>query len=85
MSQITTHHKTCFCGHDRDTHYRDHKGEGDCLGRGCDCAGFIDRNTPGTTTYVKKVEKPKPSGWGSFLSVGGGGAGGWWTFVPPKP
>ena len=29
------------CGHDRVTHHRDARGEGDCLAR-CDCRRFVD-------------------------------------------
>ena len=30
------------CGHDRVEHYRDAKGEGDCLAGNCTCKRFVD-------------------------------------------
>lgn len=41
--QIVTIIRSCnkkACGHDRSSHYRDVRGEGNCLARGCDCQRF---------------------------------------------
>lgn len=50
--------KTCACGHDRSSHYRDGKGEGDCLAIGfCDCAGFVDRHEGKPYPQKKRVDE----------------------------
>lgn len=36
--------KTRGCGHDRASHYRDARGEGNCLCRGCVCEAFQEEH-----------------------------------------
>jgi hypothetical protein len=30
------------CHHDRASHYRDARGSGNCLNKGCDCKEFVE-------------------------------------------
>lgn len=40
--QIIRECSNYHCQHDRSNHYRDDRGEGVCLAKGCNCQGFIE-------------------------------------------
>jgi hypothetical protein len=50
--------ETCHCGHDKASHYADHKGvRGACLCTGCDeCVAYVNENDPPPKA---KVVRPK--------------------------
>ena len=41
--------RDCVCGHDRQSHYWDKKGSGDCLCPHCTCVRYRDRHAPPPT------------------------------------
>jgi hypothetical protein len=52
--------QTRGCGHDRATHYRDSRGEGNCLAfGGCECRGFQEeRDTQPNMRATREPFRP---------------------------